>query len=121
MEGVTHQELLLHLPRPLLLRRRAFQWVRLTVVHSTVSNAEILRSELPNGRKSEEFRRPTIDSLFAWISAAYDRKSDRVDVKYDPKYHFPASAQLDWRTNVIDDEFSFDVLDFSPSEGPGTR
>lgn len=95
--------------------------MRLTVVHSTVSNAEILRSELPNGRKSEEFRRPTIDSLFAWISAAYDRKSDRVDVKYDPKYHFPASAQLDWRTNVIDDEFSFDVLDFSPSEGPGTR
>jgi hypothetical protein len=92
----------------------SFLWVRIIVAADTVVQADLLPAQDPGVRKSSEFRRPTVDSLFAWIADAYTRKSERVDVLYDPKYHFPSHADMDWRKNIMDDEFSFDVQDFTP-------
>src|SRR5919201_4691214 len=47
--------------------------------------------------------RPTIDSLFAWVRDAYTRKAAIVRVTYDPEFHFPTNAFIDWDLNVIDD------------------
>jgi len=62
---------------------------------------------LPSYMSPKDLRRPTIDSLFVWIDDAYARNSELVRVVYNPKYHFPADANMDWRKNVVDDEFSF--------------
>jgi hypothetical protein len=57
---------------------------------------------------------PTIDSLFAWVRDAYVRKAAVVSVTYDSVFHFPARVSIDWNTNIIDDEFYFEVSDFRP-------
>jgi hypothetical protein len=49
-----------------------------------------------------------------WLANAYARKADRIDAQYDSRYHFPSHAAIDWKTNVIDDEFDFEVQDFTP-------
>ena len=61
---------------------------------------------------SRELPRPTVDSLFAWVRHAYERKAAVVRVTYDPQLHFPANVSIDWDLNIIDDEFSFEVTDF---------
>ena len=99
----------------------SFLWVRITVVADRVLHAELMPAQDPNVRKSSEFRRPTVDSLFTWIADAYARRSDRINVQYDPKFHFPAHAAIDWRANMIDDEFSFDVQDFTPIASDSAR
>jgi uncharacterized protein DUF6174 len=58
--------------------------------------------------------RPTVDSLFAWLKAAYARNAAVVRVTYDPHLHFPANVSIDWSLNIIDDEFSFEVRDLRP-------
>ncbi len=99
----------------------SYLWVRITVIADTVAKAELSPVQAPGVRGSSGFRRPTIDSLFVWVSDAYGRKSDRIDVQYDPKYHFPNHAEIDWRKNMIDDEFSFDVRDFTPINSSSMR
>jgi len=96
-------------------------WVRIWVVGDTVARAELLPVQDPGISRSSAFRRPTIDSLFVWLSDAYNRKSDRIDVQYDPKYHFPSHANLDWRKNVIDDEMTFEVRDFAAVSSESDR
>ena len=70
---------------------------------------------LPSHMSSNDLRRPTIDSLFVWIDDALARTSELVRVVYDPKYHFPADVNTDWRKNVADDEFSFVAGDLRPA------
>ncbi len=88
--------------------------VRITVIDGNVVQAELAEAESPTSKRSSEFRRPTIDSLFAWIADAYARKADRIGVRYDPEYHFPSYAQIDWSVKMIDDEFAFEVREFAP-------
>jgi hypothetical protein len=69
---------------------------------------------LPSHMSSKDLRRPTIDSLFVWMDDSYTRNSELVRVVYNPKYHFPADVNTDWRKNVMDDEFSFVPGDLRP-------
>lgn len=63
---------------------------------------------------SRDLRRPTVDSLFAWVRHAYAGKAVVVRVAYDPQLHFPAKVSIDWSLNISDDEFSFEVIDLRP-------
>lgn len=96
-------------------------WVRIWVDADTLARAELLPVQDPGIRRSAAFRRPTVDSLFAWLADAYARKADRIDAQYDPRYHFPSHAAIDWRVNVIDDEFDFEVRDFTPIASHSAR
>ncbi len=98
----------------------SYVWVRITVHNSNVANTQMIRAETVRAGLDSGYRRPTIDSLFAWISDAYKRNSETVDVAYDPQYHFPLSAQIDGSTTIIDDEFEFAVQDFTPL-GPAVK
>jgi len=91
-----------------------FLWVRIWVDTDTLARAELLPAQDPGTRRSSAFRRPTVDSLFAWLADAYARNADRIDAQYDSRYHFPSHAAIDWRMNIIDDEFDFEVRDFTP-------
>src|SRR6476661_4813564 len=73
----------------------------------------------PVSLSSRDLPRPTIDSLFAWVKAAYVGKAAVVRVTYDPQLHFPASVSIDWNLNITDDEFSFTVTDLRPISGVG--
>jgi hypothetical protein len=70
----------------------------------------------PVSFSSVELPRPTVDSLFAWVKDAHVRKAAVVRVAYDPQLHFPAHVSIDWRSNIIDDEFSFEVKDLRPAQ-----
>jgi hypothetical protein len=63
---------------------------------------------------SRDLPRPTVDSLFAWVRNAYERKAAVVHVTYDPQLNFPSNVSIDWSLDIIDDEFSFEVTDFKP-------
>ncbi len=89
-------------------------WVRIWVDADTLARAELLPAQDPGIKRSAAFRRPTVDSLFVWLANAYARKADRIDAQYDSRYHFPSHAAIDWKMNVIDDEFDFEVQDFTP-------
>ena len=54
----------------------------------------------------------TVDSLFATLAEAYERKADRVDVTFDTRYHFPTRIQIDWLRDAIDDEVTIDADGF---------
>jgi hypothetical protein len=96
-------------------------WVRVWVDADTLARAELLPVQDPGTRRSSAFRRPTVDSLFAWLADAYARKADRIEAQYDPRYHFPSHAAIDWKMNVIDDEFEFEVRDFAPIASHSAR
>ena len=97
----------------------SFVWVRITVSDGKVSNAELTDTTSYGFHHTSEFRRPTVDSLFVWVVNAYTRNAERVDVRYDRTFHFPIEAMMDGKLNVIDDEFAFEVRDFT--RGPSKR
>lgn len=96
-------------------------WVRIWVDADTVARAELLPAQDPGIRRNSAFRRPTVDSLFAWLADAYARNADRVDAQYDSTYHFPSHAAIDWKMNIKDDEFDFEVRDFTPITSRSAR
>jgi hypothetical protein len=96
----------------------SFVWVRITVNNGSVTQAELTDTTSYGFRRTSEFRRPTIDSLFVWIADAYNRQSDRIEVRYDSKFHFPTYAAIDWKLNMIDDEFTFEARDFTTRDSP---
>jgi hypothetical protein len=98
----------------------SYLWVRIVVVNDTVAQADLLPVQDARVKKSNGFQRPTVDSLFALIARAYAANAYAVDVQYDPKYHFPSHAELDWSKNIIDDEFTFDARDFTPIPPPAS-
>jgi hypothetical protein len=97
----------------------SFVWVRITVSDGKVSHAELTDTTSYGFHHTSEFRRPTVDSLFIWVVNAYKRNSERVDIRYDRTFHFPTEAMMDWKLNMADDEFAFEVRDFMP--GPSKR
>ncbi len=58
---------------------------------------------------------PTIDGVFTTLAPEY-QESDEVDATYDPEYGFPTAVNVDRIRNAIDDEWSFGVSDFVPTD-----
>ncbi len=56
----------------------------------------------------------TIDDVFAELQREYDRGAAKIELDFDPDFHFPARAQVDRIKNAIDDEFSLQLSNFRP-------
>jgi hypothetical protein len=59
---------------------------------------------------------PTVDHLFKRISEAFADRSDRIDITYDRKLHYPTAVRIDPDRNVGDDEYIVDLSDFTPMQ-----
>jgi hypothetical protein len=55
---------------------------------------------------------PTIDDLFDEIQEAIDG-ADQIEASYDEDRGYPIHVFMDWITNAIDDEMSFQVTDYA--------
>ena len=55
----------------------------------------------------------TIDDLFDEIQEIIDLKADEIQASYDEDYGYPLNVVVDWITNAIDDEMSFQVTDYA--------
>jgi len=63
----------------------------------------------------------TVPMLFAYIRNVLAKAPDAVDLTYDERYGYPRSFSVDYRTNISDDHFSFNVQDFAPKGGDGVK
>ena len=54
----------------------------------------------------------SIDELLEQADRAVDFAAS-ADFAYDPDYGFPASADIDWVSNAIDDEIQWTIRDFT--------
>jgi hypothetical protein len=87
-----------------------------------VRDNKVVRFEhhsVPVSLSVRDLPHPTIDSLFAWLRYAYVGKAVLVRVAYDSVFHFPSKVMIDWSTNIIDDEFAFEVRGFRPIRAVG--
>ena len=55
----------------------------------------------------------TIDALFDFTSQTIG-KADEIKTGYDPTYGFPATVQIDFIKQAVDDELGLSVTDFQP-------
>lgn len=58
---------------------------------------------------------PTIDSLFVIIDRAGASRAALLDVDYDDTYHYPTSINIDLVERTADDEVTYRVQKFIPS------
>jgi hypothetical protein len=58
----------------------------------------------------------TVPKMFDFIEEAAKRNPDVLDVSYDPTFGYPNRVRLDYNSRAIDDELSWEVLDFGKVE-----
>lgn len=51
----------------------------------------------------------TIDSLFDFLEEAKDQHADAIRVTYDPTLGYPATAWVDYRKDLADEEMGFEI------------
>lgn len=56
-------------------------------------------------------RYSTIDRLFDRIQSAR-READNITVSYDPAFSYPFKIEIDWTSEVVDDELSLRIIEF---------
>jgi hypothetical protein len=56
----------------------------------------------------------TVEELFDFVEDAIDRKAHSIVVEYDATYGFPASIQIDYEQNTVDEEMAFQATSFQP-------
>jgi peptide-methionine (R)-S-oxide reductase len=54
----------------------------------------------------------TIDELFGELRREIDRDADKMELSFDPTFHFPARATIDRIRNAVDDEMAFTLSNF---------
>lgn len=59
-------------------------------------------------------RFPTVESLFATVQRAIDRKADRLEVTYDRERGYPTLIDVDYSTGVADDEYRVRARNLQP-------
>lgn len=59
---------------------------------------------------------PSIDDLFDRLRADAAADPVQFDVEYDGKYGFPRRASVDVRSEIADDEYTFEITDFNVLE-----
>jgi hypothetical protein len=57
----------------------------------------------------------SVPKLFYELRRFIEQKPVKLIVKYDPTYGFPASIDLDVRTDMADDELRVTITDFKPA------
>ncbi len=62
---------------------------------------------------------PTVDSVFAILERARKNTPAKLNVEYDPTYHFPKKIFVDAIKNAIDDEVTYTIEKFTPVIGSG--
>lgn len=55
----------------------------------------------------------TVDGLWAEVERARS-DADRVEVRADERYGYPARVDIDWQANAIDDEVCYEISDLVP-------
>jgi hypothetical protein len=71
----------------------------------------------PTMADSQEALRPedvTVDVLFYALEQALDNHPERYRVSYDDELGYPVSIDIDMDSSREDDEYVFDLLDFTP-------
>lgn len=84
---------------------------RVTVEDGEVVDVEALDDQ---GRRIDT-PLPTIDEILERAAEARRGGADEVHVSTDPLDGHPVSVEIDWRTNLIDDEVCYEVSDFDPA------
>ena len=54
----------------------------------------------------------TIDDVFLELRREIDRGADKLELRFDPTFHFPAQATIDRIKNAIDDEMAVTLSNF---------
>jgi hypothetical protein len=72
----------------------------------SVTNAET--GEIVN---PDPFVPVTVEGLFAVVEDAIDRDARRLDVDYDDAFGYPRTIDIDFRTEVADDEIFYQASD----------
>jgi hypothetical protein len=83
--------------------------IRAGCMYRVESSAKV-NSGIPTYDNNED--KLSIDYLFIIAKRALE-KSDRVDIKYHPKFGIPNSIDVDWRLDTIDDECVYSLVRFN--------
>jgi hypothetical protein len=55
-----------------------------------------------------------VPGLFDLIRGAFDLPAAALSVRYNGRYGYPESIQIDWVAGAVDDEVSYNVTEFTP-------
>jgi hypothetical protein len=89
--------------------------VRVVVRADTIESLTYIRNGQPVEPQWRTLFR-TIPQLFDFIDSAYVAKAAKLGVTFDKTYGYPASADIDYNVNVVDEEYGFRITSFSGNE-----
>ena len=72
----------------------------------------VLIGETSAGRRADFEKYSTVEKQFAFIRSSLEKKPERTEIEYDPKYGYPKRVYIDPRSNTFDDEYGFLIKDF---------
>lgn len=81
----------------------------------TVQDGAVVEATF-NGAPMDTERVLTVDDLFALIEDAYSRDAEMVSVDYDPETGVPTRIQIDYSSQMVDEEVGYTVSDLSAVE-----
>ena len=85
-------------------------------VHIEVKNAKVVSRRYLNGKGEipQAYYRffGTIDELIKILKEAEAQNAHKIDIKWNPAYHYPESSHIDYIKDAVDDEQSFTITDF---------
>lgn len=83
------------------------------VEDGVVTRTRTLDDQHHPGGEPNEYVRP-IDELLADAERAESGEAGAIEATYDAGTGVPTHVSIDWITNAIDDEISWEIEDFSP-------
>lgn len=87
--------------------------VRVIVRDGGVVSATILATgRMLGGAEAVQYR--SVEDLFDVIEHAARHDADRIDVTYDAHYGYPAHFFIDYSRSAADEEFGYEILEFTP-------
>ena len=76
-----------------------------------VQNGEIQRATDAEGYPQPKSNFHTVDELFDRLQHAIEQRADHIDVTYNSSAGYPEKAFVDYRTETLDDEWSFSIME----------
>jgi hypothetical protein len=55
----------------------------------------------------------TVEEMFDYIEAGLKKNPERTDIRYDATYGYPRIAYFDYKIQIADDEFGYNITSFS--------
>ena len=76
-----------------------------------VQNGKIQRATDAEGYPQPKSNFHTVDELFDRLQHAIEQRDDHIDVTYNSSAGYPEKAFVDYRTETLDDEWSFSITE----------